>query len=198
MQLKDTLKQLLRDDEQAVSPVISVILMVAITVILAAVIATFVLGMGDNIQEQPPQASFVIQDHSDTWQTADGTGALNENIIKITHDGGDDIPLDQFRIELRDPDTGEELFTLDRENDFNWDNGGSSDGDVHLQHNGDEIDSASQYDERSMSSGDIGILKEGGGSVSIDGVMEPTDTVEVNLIHIETEGNLGKATIKVE
>jgi len=35
------------DDERAVSPVIGVILMVAITVILAAVIAAFVLDMGD-------------------------------------------------------------------------------------------------------------------------------------------------------
>ncbi|MFP3947034.1 MAG: archaellin/type IV pilin N-terminal domain-containing protein, partial [Archaeoglobaceae archaeon] len=33
-------------DEKAVSPVIGVILMVAITVILAAVIASFVFGLG--------------------------------------------------------------------------------------------------------------------------------------------------------
>jgi len=40
------LKKLFNDDD-AVSPVIGVILMVAITVILAAVIASFVLGLGD-------------------------------------------------------------------------------------------------------------------------------------------------------
>ena len=50
------LKQLFRDDN-AVSPVIGVILMVAITVILAAVIASFVLGLGD--QNNPaPTADF--------------------------------------------------------------------------------------------------------------------------------------------
>ncbi|MCD2204898.1 type IV pilin [Halobacterium sp. KA-6] len=38
-------------DERGVSPVIGVILMVAITVILAAVIASFVLGFGDNISQ---------------------------------------------------------------------------------------------------------------------------------------------------
>ena len=38
-----------RENEDAVSPVIGVILMVAITVILAAVIAAFVFGMGSNI-----------------------------------------------------------------------------------------------------------------------------------------------------
>ncbi|MCG7854185.1 MAG: type IV pilin N-terminal domain-containing protein, partial [Methanosarcinaceae archaeon] len=49
-------------DEDAVSPVIGVILMVAITVILAAVIAAFVFGMGP--PEQAPQAS--IRGSADT------------------------------------------------------------------------------------------------------------------------------------
>ncbi len=40
-----------RRDDTAVSPVIGVILMVAITVILAAVIGTFVLGLGDDVSE---------------------------------------------------------------------------------------------------------------------------------------------------
>ena len=41
-----------KQNEEAVSPVIGVILMVAITVILAAVIAAFVFGMGSNVQTQ--------------------------------------------------------------------------------------------------------------------------------------------------
>jgi flagellin-like protein len=53
MQLKKLFKQ-----DDAVSPVIGVILMVAITVILAAVIATFVLGLGEQVSETAPQASF--------------------------------------------------------------------------------------------------------------------------------------------
>ena len=44
-------------DERAVSPVIGVILMVAITVILAAVIGAFVIGIGED-QEVQPTASF--------------------------------------------------------------------------------------------------------------------------------------------
>ncbi len=38
-----------KSKEDAVSPVIGVILMVAVTVILAAVIAAFVFGMGSNV-----------------------------------------------------------------------------------------------------------------------------------------------------
>ncbi|WP_115862886.1 type IV pilin [Halorussus litoreus] len=49
------LKELFTDDD-AVSPVIGVILMVAITVILAAVIGTFVLDLGQNAASQQSSA----------------------------------------------------------------------------------------------------------------------------------------------
>ncbi len=42
-----------KNDEHAVSPVIGVILMVAITVILAAVVAVFGFGFGDPDQKGP-------------------------------------------------------------------------------------------------------------------------------------------------
>jgi len=42
--------EIMRMDEKAVSPVIGVILMVAITVILAAVIASFVFGMAGSVK----------------------------------------------------------------------------------------------------------------------------------------------------
>ncbi|MDT3434522.1 type IV pilin N-terminal domain-containing protein [Haloarcula sp. 1CSR25-25] len=75
------LKRFFNDDD-AVSPVIGVILMVAITVILAAVIATFVLGLGDQVSNTAPQASF----STDYDATVDTNGQ-----VKITHDGGDSI-----------------------------------------------------------------------------------------------------------
>ena len=75
------LKELLTDDD-AVSPVIGVILMVAITVILAAVIATFVLGLGDQVSNTAPQASFSFD-----WDGEGGT----EDTLNVTHDGGDTI-----------------------------------------------------------------------------------------------------------
>ena len=68
-------------EEDAVSPVIGVILMVAITVILAAVIAAFVFGMGP--PEQAPQAA--LRGSSDT-ATTDGNA-----IIKLEHQGGDAV-----------------------------------------------------------------------------------------------------------
>jgi flagellin-like protein len=96
------LKRLLTDDE-AVSPVIGVILMVAITVILAAVIGTFVLGLGDQVQDNAPQASFNFD--FDTTNDA----------VTITHDGGDTIP-SEATLEVSGPDATEP-----------FDNSGSSD-----------------------------------------------------------------------
>ena len=69
------LTELLRKDD-AVSPVIGVILMVAITVILAAVIGTFVLGLGGQVSQTTPSASFSFD------------FAPNNDNVTITHDGG--------------------------------------------------------------------------------------------------------------
>ncbi|MFC7202376.1 type IV pilin [Haloferax namakaokahaiae] len=79
-------KQLLAD-EDAVSPVIGVILMVAITVILAAVIGTFVLGLGDQVSTTAPQASFGF-DYDDA-----GNGNLT-----VTHESGTSIASSQVNV----------------------------------------------------------------------------------------------------
>ncbi|MFC6862449.1 type IV pilin N-terminal domain-containing protein [Halomicroarcula sp. GCM10025817] len=80
------IKRLINDDD-AVSPVIGVILMVAITVILAAVIASFVLGLGDQAQQTTPQTSFSF----------DYEGG-EERALTITHDGGDTISASELYI----------------------------------------------------------------------------------------------------
>ena len=89
----------LRDDGRAVSPVIGVILMVAITVILAAVIGTFVLGLGDEIQgSQTPQASFTFD--------YDAGGTPNDGTLDITHDGGDKLQNSQVSVKFAGTDDG--------------------------------------------------------------------------------------------
>jgi len=93
------LKRLLHDDD-AVSPVIGVILMVAITVILAAVIASFVLGLGGN-QQATPTASF-------TFDYTEGNDAQS-SYIEVTHDGGDTIQGSQ--VYLRGSDFATDTFT---------------------------------------------------------------------------------------
>ena len=55
--------------DSAVSPVVAVILMVAVTVILSAVIGTFVLDLGDNVQDNP-QAGVTIEESYDSTEDA--------------------------------------------------------------------------------------------------------------------------------
>jgi flagellin-like protein len=66
-----------KQNEEAVSPVIGVILMVAITVILAAVIAAFVFGMTGNVQ---------------TTKTVSIGAALDGGDVILTINGGADLP----------------------------------------------------------------------------------------------------------
>jgi len=58
--------KLFKNEEEAVSPVIGVILMVAIVVILAAVIAAFVFGMAGSTQTTKNVATTVTMDDNGT------------------------------------------------------------------------------------------------------------------------------------
>ncbi|MCH7659162.1 MAG: type IV pilin N-terminal domain-containing protein [Euryarchaeota archaeon] len=75
--LKQKVSGLLSGEDRGVSPVIGVILMVAITVILAAVIGAFVLGLGDSLGDSGPQASLSFDQSGDQ--------------VTVTHTGGDDL-----------------------------------------------------------------------------------------------------------
>ncbi len=100
----EKLKQLASTDgsERAVSPVIGVILMVAITVILAAVIGSFVLGLGDQIGDQGPQVSLGASD-ADESQTDDASNVL----FRIVHNSGPTIDITSLNVSVTDPSTGE-------------------------------------------------------------------------------------------
>ena len=74
-------------DDRAVSPVIGVILMVAITVILAAVIGTFVLGLGSGLNSAPQaQLDFSYEDGSPAGK------------VTITHEGGAPLTAGQINV----------------------------------------------------------------------------------------------------
>lgn len=64
--------------------------MVAITVVLAAVIGTFVLGLGDQVQQSTPRASFGF---SQTTETVSHTSTNSSEItmVTLTHESGDSI-----------------------------------------------------------------------------------------------------------
>jgi len=76
--------------DRAVSPVIGVILMVAITVILAAVIGAFVLNLGSSVSETAPQAQFSISyDDTDATITHEGGDNVNQDSVLVTVNGNE-------------------------------------------------------------------------------------------------------------
>jgi flagellin-like protein len=83
------IKNIFHDDDDAVSPVIGVILMVAITVILAAVIASFVLGLGDSTSEVQPSSTF-------SFDYEEGAVSGGGDEVTITLTDGDEIVSDNL------------------------------------------------------------------------------------------------------
>jgi flagellin-like protein len=90
-------------EQRAVAPVIGVILMVAITVILAAVIGAFVLEIGDQ-QETAPSTSFSTEQrnvmycqtcHNDAYWSRS-----NMTTIMIDHAGGENLELSNMQVKI--------------------------------------------------------------------------------------------------
>jgi len=79
-------------DEDAVSPVIGIVLMVAITVILAAVIGTFVLGLGQSVEDNTPKVSWSFEyvDGDGDGSFAGTTPGAPDEVV-ITAEAGDTI-----------------------------------------------------------------------------------------------------------
>ena len=88
-------------DEEAVSPVIATILMVAITVVLAAVLYVMVMGLGGQESQTTPVATFTFEEAKagTTW-----------HYIEIKHISGTTIDLKEVEIII---EQGGNTFTID-------------------------------------------------------------------------------------
>jgi len=102
----DNIRRLLTE-EDAVTPVIGIILVVAITVILAAIVGVYALGLGSDVQNAPPNADFDF-DYADT----DATAGADQ--VTIEHNGGQPIEQENIEVvvggETRDPVTPADAF----------------------------------------------------------------------------------------
>jgi len=123
-----------RENEDAVSPVIGVILMVAITVILAAVIAAFVFGMAGNIQSTKSVAATVTQQGQDkiiiTYQGGPDAAdvaylrvtAPNTTVYNTTDAKGELKKIDETNAAGKPPTVGASMtLTLDPNDDVDKD-----------------------------------------------------------------------------
>ncbi len=94
MNAKKRRRRSLKKDERAVSPVIGVILMIAITVVIAAVVAAFAYGIIGGVTKAP-NAALVVED-----------AAVGKTNITIIHHGGDPI-VDAFKDDGTNGDPGD-------------------------------------------------------------------------------------------
>lgn len=101
--------------ERAVSPVIGVILMVAITVILAAVIGTFVIGISDQSDRAPSvSASFTDADFSVPSNESNLT--KGDNLFKITvNSASSSDSLKNWELRVQNAGSGERATFLGQE-----------------------------------------------------------------------------------
>jgi flagellin-like protein len=148
-------KELFTDDsDRGVSPVIGVILMVAITVILAAVIGAFVLGLGDQVSNNAPQATINFEFDDDANLT-------------VEHNGGQDVELERLSINVG----GNELYADGTNNTTNtkmsnggWDDpvntGDSLDLEVNKSHVSDTTGEPVRLIWQNPSGGSSNILSE--------------------------------------
>jgi flagellin-like protein len=72
-------KRSLKNEEKAVSPVVGVIMMIAITVVIAAVVAAFSYGIIGGVKKAP-NCALVVED-----------AVVGSTQIKVIHHGGDSI-----------------------------------------------------------------------------------------------------------
>jgi flagellin-like protein len=104
-------------DDRAVPPVVGVVLMVAITVILAAVVGTVAVGFTDRFEQSTPQTSFGFE--YDAGTTAGGecnvdlTDGGDAGTLTVAHESGEAIDGDQLYLLT---DAGEAEWKADCDN----------------------------------------------------------------------------------
>jgi len=179
-------KKLIKDDD-AVSPVIGVILMVAITVILAAVIGTFVLGLGEQVQDTSPNAQFTTEYSSDNPTASDvdfATGTANEldvnspdGTLTIEMTSGQAVEADELSISGLDPSHDKSGSDISSDYGFGLtdDDGGS--GVSAPYSSGDQLSAGDSVDVAVNSGSEIRIIwtADGGGQTDTLATWEGPD-----------------------
>lgn len=101
----------LKNDRNGVSPVIGVILMVAVTVIIAAVIGSTALGLSDSVSETPPQAQFELVEVKNDYEISRASKDYQKRnygtAIVIGHNGGEDVDVNEITVEV----DGEQVYS---------------------------------------------------------------------------------------
>jgi flagellin-like protein len=146
-------------EDRAVSPVVGVAILVGITVILASVVGAFVFGLV-SIGESSPNASFTFSQSTSEFNTSTTTTGLGDNnvtTVRVTHNSGEAIKLNQLFAKVSgnksEPQSSEWVYQIDY-------NGDDSDDDWHLVLNDTRSDSSVFKPGNSFVIGFYGVPRE--------------------------------------
>ena len=195
--MKDKLS-LFDADDRAVSPVIGVILMVAITVILAAVIGTFVLDLGQELgdDETAPTMAIDADTHNDFEYNEDGEldGEMDDpqDFIVMSHETGDELDTDDIEIQLSD-ESGVDVFTLTPGGEESWEVD-VEDGDLTGDHVTFEADTDDEF-----GAGDTIVITAAADDVDEDlsELLNPGEEYELSIIHNPSGSTPAESTIRM-
>jgi len=81
--------------DRALSPVVGVVLLVGLTLLLAATVSVTALSYGDELTEPAPT---VAQSSGTYDRYAAGGGRYDEQVVRITHEGGDTLTVADFEL----------------------------------------------------------------------------------------------------
>jgi len=174
-------------DDRAVSPVVGVILMVAITVILSAVIGTFVLDLGQSVGEIGPTASMSFEDHDDTFDPDDGN---EEGFIEFDHQGGDELDGDDLKIIVRNTSNKTAVAI--------WNGGPGNTDDDDVGGENWDLNSGSFVQSDTVNVGDVITLSLEDDGDGTAGDIGTESEFSITVFSTETDNRIAAGTIDVE
>lgn len=165
---------------RGVSPVIGVVLMLAVTVLLAATVGGYALNTTAGLDQRTPTVarstgSFVTGPY----------GGCGENAVVIRHAGGDSVPADEIEVAVRLPDAGTRARLVDLPvsgTALSASNADDPDNVVYDYCVGGVIAAGGQ---RWSAGRTITFQLNAGG-----GTVEPGDSIEVRVVHTPSNGVL--------
>lgn len=182
-----------RGTARAVSPVIGIILMIAITVLLAAVTGVFVVNMGNEADAVGPTASLSVTDAA-----ADIDDARTQFVI-IEHQSGDAIEASTLKITVRYASNQTRVGTWE---DGGWDERGRDNFDIDgatgynngIDYNGDALST-----DDTIVTGDelTWFLDDDPGSSTPVGLAAGAK-YEFSFVDTDTQTNIGDVVVRVD
>ncbi|MDS0283549.1 type IV pilin [Haloarcula onubensis] len=84
-----------RSTDRALSPVVGVVLLVGLTLVLAATVSATAVGLTDELTGAAP----VVSQSSGTYERyAAGGGRYDEQVVRLTHEGGDTLTVSDLEL----------------------------------------------------------------------------------------------------